>query len=149
MPYELPRSLPKGWSDGQGKLYCIAYRHHFQEQSGCLTRLPFSPFPASCLHPIWSFFLEIPFESESLLFFCFLFVCFLNLRYNWHVTSRKFKIYTVDRILMYCNVIITVALADTFVMSHHCHFGGEAHCFEDILLWKSFFLSGWFYFTFF
>lgn len=85
----------------------------------------------------------------KLIAFCFLFVCFLNLRYNWHVTSRKFKIYTVDRILMYCNVIITVALADTFVMSHHCHFGGEAHCFEDILLWKSFFLSGWFYFTFF
>lgn len=114
---------------------CIAYWHQFQDvgSSAKWSSLQAALFsiPASCLHHIWSFFLEIPFELGSSLFFCFLFFFFffLNLRYNWHVTLRKFKIYTVDWILMYCNMIITVALANPFVMSHHYHFGGGSTLF--------------------
>lgn len=114
---------------------CIAYWRQFQDvgSSAKWSSLQAALFsiPVSCLHHIWRFFLEIPFElGSSLFFFLFsLLFCFLNLRYNWHVTLRKFKIYTLDRILMYCNMIITVALANPFVMSHHYHFGGGSTLF--------------------
>ena len=65
-------------------------------------------------------------KSEDILFFPAL------VRYNWHITLCKLKVYSVViwYTLRYCKMITAIALANTYIMSYICYFIFVVRTFE-------------------